>query len=358
MKSTPLLKVHEALGAKMVDYAGFYMPIQYEGLVSEHMAVRNAVGIFDVSHMGGFVVSGNQALELIQKVTTNDASKLEIGKIQYTCMPNGKGGIIDDFLVYKKKENEYFLVVNAANIQKDLDWIQKNNTFDAQISNTSDDTAILAIQGPKSVELMQELTKVDLSALKYYTFVEDTFADVENVLISATGYTGEKGFEIYFDKQHAESIWNKIIKAGEKYKIQPAGLGARDTLRLEKGFCLYGNDIDDTTSPIEAGLGWITKFTKDFIDSDVFKKQKEEGVQRKLVAFKLVDRGIPRQGYPIVTENGEELGVVTSGTNSPVLKVGIGMGYVQKDQAVIGNEIFIQVRKKALKAEIVKPPFV
>src|SRR5690554_2442867 len=355
MKEIALLKVHEELGAKMVDYAGFKMPIQYAGLSQEHMAVRESVGIFDVSHMGEFIVSGSEALDLIQKISTNDASKLEVGKIQYSCMPNGKGGIVDDLLIYKLKDNEYMLVVNASNTQKAWDWIEKNNNFNAQVKDISSQTSLLAVQGPKSVELLQELTKVKLAEVKYYTFIEGTIAGVDNVLISATGYTGEKGFELYFDNEHAEKIWNAIIKAGEPYGIQPAGLGARDTLRLEKGFCLYGNDIDDTTSPFEAGLGWITKFNKDFIDSDRLKKQKEEGVDRKLIAFKMIDRGIPRKDYLIVDADVNEIGVVTSGTSSPMLKIGVGMGYVKTELAKVGNEIFIQVRNKALKAEIVKP---
>jgi len=358
MKEIALSKVHKEIGAKMVPFAGYNMPLQYSGLTHEHMAVRNSVGMFDVSHMGEFIVKGSQALDLIQKVTTNDVSKLVPGKIQYSCLPNGKGGIVDDLLVYKLSENAYMLVVNASNIKKDWDWINQNNSFDAQLEDISDRTTLLAVQGPKATAALQKLTEVDLENMKYYTFEKGVLAGTKNVLISATGYTGAGGFEIYFDNEHAEKIWHEIMKAGEEFGIKPAGLGARDTLRLEKGFCLYGNDIDDTTSPIEAGLGWITKFTSDFIDSDTFKAQKENGVERKLVAFKMVDRGIPRKDYPIVDENGESIGTVTSGTSSPSLKEGIGMGYVKVASAKVENNIFIEVRGKALKAEIVKLPFV
>lgn len=358
MKQTALTKVHKELGAKMAPFAGYEMPIQYSGLTDEHMAVRESVGVFDVSHMGEFMVRGPQALDLIQKISTNDASKLVPGKVQYSCMPNGKGGIVDDLLIYKMADQEYLLVVNASNIQKDWDWIQQNNNFDAQLEDISESITLLAIQGPKTAEAMQSLTDVKLNEMKYYTFEKGTFAGVDDVIISATGYTGSGGFEIYFDNAHAEKIWNAVMEAGKGYGIKPAGLGARDTLRLEKGFCLYGNDIDDSTSPIEAGLGWITKFTKDFIDSDKLKKQKEEGVARKLVAFKMIDRGIPRKDYKIVDADGNELGVVTSGTSSPNLKVGIGMGYVKIENAKVGESIFIEVRNKQLKAEIVKLPFV
>lgn len=358
MKQTALTKVHKELGAKMAPFAGYEMPIQYSGLTDEHMAVRESVGVFDVSHMGEFMVRGSQALDLIQKISTNDASMLVPGKVQYSCMPNGKGGIVDDLLIYKMAEQEYLLVVNASNIQKDWDWIQQNNNFDAQLEDSSENITLLAIQGPKTAEAMQSLTDVKLNEMKYYTFEKGTFAGVDDVIISATGYTGSGGFEIYFDNARAEKIWNAVMEAGKGYGIKPAGLGARDTLRLEKGFCLYGNDIDDSTSPIEAGLGWITKFTKDFIDSDKLKKQKEEGVARKLVAFKMIDRGIPRKDYKIVDADGNELGVVTSGTSSPNLKVGIGLGYVKIENAKVGESIFIEVRNKQLKAEIVKLPFV
>lgn len=358
MKETALTSVHKALGAKMAPFAGYEMPIQYSGLTDEHMAVRESLGVFDVSHMGEFMVRGPQALDLIQKITTNDAAKLFPGKVQYSCMPNGKGGIVDDLLIYQTADQEYLLVVNASNIQKDWDWIQQNNDFDAQLEDISNEITLLAIQGPKTAEAMQSLTDVKLDEMKYYTFEKGTFAGVEDVIISATGYTGSGGFEIYFKNDHAKAIWNAVMDAGESYGIKPAGLGARDTLRLEKGFCLYGNDIDDSTSPIEAGLGWITKFTKDFIDSERFKKQKEEGVSKKLVAFKMIDRGIPRQDYKIFNESAEEIGKVTSGTSSPNLKVGIGMGYVKKENAKIGETVLIEIRNKQLKAEIVKLPFV
>ncbi|MEQ8624339.1 MAG: glycine cleavage system aminomethyltransferase GcvT [Vicingaceae bacterium] len=358
MKEVALSKTHQDLGARMVPFAGYNMPLQYSGLTEEHLAVRKSVGMFDVSHMGEFIVRGPEALNLIQKVTTNDVSKLVPGKIQYSCLPNGKGGIVDDLLVYQLSDQAYMLVVNASNIKKDWDWIIQNNSFEAKLEDISDRTTLLAVQGPKATAALQKLTDTDLEGMKYYTFEKGVFAGVDNVLMSATGYTGAGGFEIYFDNEHAEKIWAAIMEAGAEFGILPAGLGARDTLRLEKGFCLYGNDIDDTTSPIEAGLGWITKFTADFIDSDTFKSQKENGVERKLVAFKMIDRGIPRKDYPIVNENGEPLGVVTSGTSSPSLRVGIGMGYVKVDSAKVENNIFIEVRGKSLKAEIVKLPFV
>jgi len=358
MKEIALSKVHQELGAKMVPFAGYNMPLQYSGLTEEHLAVRNSVGVFDVSHMGEFIVRGTQALDLIQKITTNDVSKLEVGKVQYSCMPNGKGGIVDDLLIYQLSEDAYMLVVNASNMEKDWKWINDNNNFDAQLQDISDRTTLLAVQGPKAAEAIKALTEIDLEGMKYYTFEKGVFAGVDNVLVSATGYTGSGGFEIYFENQDAETIWAAVMEAGKAYDIMPAGLGARDTLRLEKGFCLYGNDIDDTTSPIEAGLGWITKFTKDFIDSDTFKSQKENGVEKKLVAFKMIDRGIPRQHYDLVDEGGNAIGKVTSGTSSPSLKVGIGMGYVKKENATLGNEIFVAVRNKQLKAEIIKLPFV
>ncbi|MFT6167605.1 MAG: aminomethyltransferase, partial [Vicingaceae bacterium] len=331
---------------------------QYVGLTQEHLAVRNSVGVFDVSHMGEFIVRGAEALDLIQKISTNDASKLEVGKVQYSCMPNGRGGIVDDLLIYKLEEDVYMLVVNASNIQKDWDWIQKNNSFNATFQDISDRTTLLAIQGPKAAEAMQSLTDINLTDMVYYTFEKGKFAGVDNVLVSATGYTGSGGFEIYFDNEHAEKIWTAVMKAGQGNGIMPAGLGARDTLRLEKGFCLYGNDIDDTTSPIEAGLGWITKFTKDFVDSKLLLEQKEKGTTRKLVAFKMIDRGIPRKEYQINDSEGKSIGVVTSGTSSPSLKLGIGMGYVTKDLSKIGTEIFVEIRGRQLKCEIVKLPFV
>lgn len=358
MKEIALSKVHQELGAKMVPFAGYNMPLQYSGLSDEHMAVRNAVGVFDVSHMGEFIVRGPQALDLIQMISTNDATKLEVGKVQYSCMPNGKGGIVDDLLIYMLAADTFMLVVNASNIEKDWNWIQLHNNFDAELQDISDRTTLLAIQGPKAAEAMKELTEIDLEGMKYYTFEKGVFAGVENVLVSATGYTGSGGFEVYFENEHATKIWEAVMKAGESVGIKPAGLGARDTLRLEKGFCLYGNDIDDSTSPIEAGLGWITKFTKEFVDSAVLKSQKENGINRKLVAFKLIDRGIPRQGYNITDGEGNTIGNVTSGTSSPMLKIGIGMGYVKKENTGIGKEIFVEIRNKQLKAEIVKLPFV
>jgi len=358
MKEIALSKIHQALGAKMVEFAGYNMPLQYSGLSDEHLAVRNSLGIFDVSHMGEFIIRGEGALDLIQKISSNDAEKLFPGKIQYSCMPNGKGGIVDDLLIYQLSEDTYMLVVNASNIQKDWEWIQAQNEFGAEMEDISERTTLLAVQGPKAAQALQSLTSVNLDEMKYYTFRKAEFAGKENVLISATGYTGSGGFEIYFENEHAEAIWKAIMEAGKPFGILPAGLGARDTLRLEKGFCLYGNDIDDNTSPIEAGLGWITKFTKDFIDSERLKKQKEEGVERKLVAFKMIDRGIPRQTYEIVDEKGNFLGSVTSGTSSPSLKVGIGMGYVKKESAKVGTEIYIKVRNKQLKAVIEKLPFV
>lgn len=358
MKEIALHKIHEALGARMVPFAGYNMPLQYSGLTEEHMAVRNGLGIFDVSHMGEFIIRGNGALELIQKISTNDAAKLFPGKVQYSCMPNGDGGIVDDLLVYQLSDQAYMLVVNASNIQKDWDWIKQHNSFGAEMEDISDRTTLLAVQGPKANEALQGLTSIKLDEMKYYTFEKGNFAGEDNVLVSATGYTGLGGVEIYCDNEKAEKVWNAIMKSGETQGVLPAGLGARDTLRLEKGFCLYGNDIDDTTSPIEAGLGWITKFTKDFIDSDHLKAQKENGVNRKLIAFKMIDRGIPRKDYPIVNSEGKVIGEVTSGTSSPTLKYGIGMGYVNIDKAVVGEEIFIEIRNKQLKAEIVKLPFV
>jgi aminomethyltransferase len=358
MKEIALNNVHLKLGAKMVPFAGYNMPLQYTGLTHEHLAVRSGVGVFDVSHMGEFIVKGSGALDLIQKISTNDAATLEIGKVQYSCMPNGKGGIVDDLLIYKVGDEAYMLVVNASNIQKDWDWIQKNNTFKAELQDISDRTTLLAIQGPKASEAMKELTDIDLEEMVYYTFEKGKFAGVDNVLVSATGYTGSGGFEIYFNNEHAEKIWAAVMKAGKAFGIAPAGLGARDTLRLEKGFCLYGNDIDDTTSTIEAGLGWITKFTKDFVDSKVLKKQKENGVTRKLAAFKMIDRGIPRKEYEIMDAGGNKIGVVTSGTSSPSLKLGIGMGYISKELSKVGMEVFIEIRGRQLKAEIVKLPFV
>lgn len=355
---TALYDIHVGLGAKMVPFAGFEMPVQYEGVNVEHETVRNGVGVFDVSHMGEFLIEGKEALQLIQKVTTNDASVLYDGRAQYSCMPNGKGGIVDDLIIYKVKDEQYLLVVNASNIEKDWNWIESHNTFDATMRNLSDDYSLLAIQGPKAVEAMQSLTSVDLSAIKYYHFEVADFAGIEHVIISATGYTGSGGFEIYCKNSEVEQVWNKVMEAGAGFGIKPIGLAARDTLRLEMGFCLYGNDIDDTTSPLEAGLGWITKLAKDdFIDKDYLAKQKEAGVERKLVAFELVDRGIPRHDYPILDTSGNTIGKVTSGTMSPSMKKAIGLGYVTVANAAIDSEIFVEIRGKAIKAQVVKSPF-
>ncbi|GAB1309212.1 glycine cleavage system aminomethyltransferase GcvT [Urechidicola sp. KH5] len=358
MKNTALTALHESLGAKMVPFAGYNMPVQYEGVNIEHETVRNGVGVFDVSHMGEFLIEGPKALDLIQKVTTNDASKLELGDAQYSCMPNATGGIVDDLICYRVKEETYLLVVNASNIEKDWNWISENNEgIGATMRNLSDDYSLLAIQGPKAVEAMQTITSVDLAAIPFYKFKVGDFAGIEHVIISATGYTGSGGFEIYCKNDQVEQVWNKVFEAGTDYGIKPIGLAARDTLRLEMGYCLYGNDIDDTTSPIEAGLGWITKFTKDFVNSDSLLKQKEEGVTRRLVAFEIEERGIPRQGYPIVDADGNEIGIVTSGTMSPSLKKGIGLGYVAKPHTKRDSKIFIQVRKKQIPATVVKLPF-
>lgn len=357
MKNTALTHIHESLGAKMVPFAGYMMPVQYEGINIEHETVRNGVGVFDVSHMGEFYLEGKNALALIQKVTSNDASVLIDGKIQYSCLPNNDGGIVDDLLVYRINEEKYFLVVNASNIEKDWNWISQHNDLGVEMTNSSDKLSLLAVQGPDATIALQTLTDIDLSAMEYYTVKIGTFAGIENVIISATGYTGSGGLEIYFENKDAEHIWKAIFKAGEKFGIKPIGLAARDTLRLEMGFCLYGNDINDTTSPIEAGLGWITKFTKDFTNSEALKKQKEEGVSKKLIGFEITEKGIPRHDYEIVNEAGEIIGTVTSGTMSPSLKKGIGMGYVKKAYAKLGTEIFIQIRNKAIPAVIVKLPF-
>ena len=357
MKFTSLNARHKALGAKMVPFAGYEMPLQYEGLLTEHDTVRNAVGVFDVSHMGEFIIRGEGALELIQKVTTNDVSALVDGKVQYSCMPNGKGGIVDDLLVYRMDVKTFMLVVNASNIDKDWAHILAHNSFGAEMVDISDRTTLLAVQGPKAAEALQSLTDIPLADMGYYTFQKGKFAGVDNVLVSATGYTGAGGFEVYFDNEHADHMWDAIFNAGEPFSIKPVGLGARDTLRLEMGFCLYGNDINDSTSPIEAGLGWVTKFTKDFIDKDLLLKQKEEGVSRKLVGFEMIDRGIPRHDYPIVDASGHVIGKVTSGTQSPSLKKAIGLGYVSTEHSKSGSEIFISIRDKAIKAVVVRPPF-
>ncbi|RZK81395.1 MAG: glycine cleavage system aminomethyltransferase GcvT [Pedobacter sp.] len=357
MNNTALTDKHISLGAKMVPFAGYNMPVQYEGINAEHAVVRNSVGVFDVSHMGEFILKGDGALELIQLVTSNDASKLYDGKVQYSCLPNEDGGIVDDLLVYRLDDKTYMLVVNASNIDKDWNWIQKYNTNGVEMHNISDKTSLLAIQGPKAAEALQSLTDVDLASMEYYSFVKGTFAGVENVIISATGYTGAGGFEIYFENEHANKIWDAIFEAGASLNIKPIGLGARDTLRLEMGFCLYGNDIDDTTSPIEAGLGWITKFTKKFTNSDALLAQKETGIKRKLVGFEMIDRGIPRHDYEIVDADGTVTGKVTSGTQSPSLQKAIGMGYIDKAFSKEGTEIYINIRNSKIKAKIVKFPF-
>ncbi|MAP55998.1 glycine cleavage system aminomethyltransferase GcvT [Altibacter sp.] len=357
MKQTALSQVHEQLGAKMVPFAGYNMPVSYEGVVAEHETVRKGVGVFDVSHMGEFLITGPKALELIQHVTSNDASKLVDGQAQYSCLPNASGGIVDDLIVYRLDAEKWLLVVNASNIDKDWDWISKHNTMGAEMRNLSEDFSLLAIQGPKAVEAMQSLTSVDLSEIKFYTFKVADFAGIEHVIISATGYTGSGGFEIYCKNSEVAQVWDKVMEAGAKFGIKPIGLAARDTLRLEMGYCLYGNDIDDTTSPIEAGLGWITKFTKDFVNSEALKQQKEEGVKRKLIGFQLNERGIPRQGYEIVSKDGRVIGNVTSGTMAPSLNQGIGMGYVPTELSAPGTEILIQIRKNTVPATVVKLPF-
>ena len=361
MKNTPFTDKHIALGAKMADFAGYNMPISYSGINDEHAAVRNNVGVFDVSHMGEFMLKGPGALELIQRLTSNDASKLTNGKAQYSCLPNENGGIVDDLLVYCIEENNvYMLVVNAGNINKDWKWISDRNTNNVEMHNISDKTGLLAVQGPNATKIIQTLTDMDVLNLKYYTFAKGTFAGVDNVLISATGYTGAGGVEIYFEDKDgaADKIWEAIFTAGAAQNIKPIGLGARDTLRLEMGFCLYGNDIDDTTSPIEAGLGWITKFTKDFTSRAVFEKQKTEGPSKKLVGFEMIEKGIARHDYEIKTFEGEVIGRVTSGTQSPSLGKAIGMGYVDTYHTAIGTEIYISVRNSLLKAVVVKMPFV
>jgi aminomethyltransferase len=357
LKKVPLNDLHEKLGAKMVSFAGFNMPVRYSSDVEEHNTVRNAVGVFDVSHMGEFVLSGEKALDLIQKITTNDASVLEIGKAQYSCFPNGKGGIVDDIIVYRSGKNEYVLVVNASNIEKDWNWIVKNNTEGAELANISDEMCLFAVQGPKALATLQKLTSVDLSQIPYYSFVTGEIAGSKEVYISNTGYTGAGGFELFIDNKDALSVWNKIFEAGAEFGIKPIGLGARDTLRLEMGYCLYGNDIDDTTSPIEAGLGWITKFTKKFIDADLLLSQKEKGLSKKLVGFEMIDRGIARGHYEILNEKNELIGNVTSGTQSPSLAKAIGIGYLKTEYARPGTEIFINIRNKPYKAQVVKMPF-
>lgn len=356
-KKIPLNDLHIALGGKMVEFAGYMMPVRYSSDKEEHLAVRNSVGVFDVSHMGEFMVRGPQALSLIQKVISNDASKLFDGKALYAYLPNEQGGIVDDLLVYRLNENEYMLVVNASNIQKDWDWISQHNTLGAELENVSDDICLFAIQGPKAVQAIQSLTQVPLAEMAYYTFQKSGFAGVKDVIISATGYTGAGGFEVYVPKNEALKVWNAVFEAGKPYNIKPIGLGARDTLRLEKGFCLYGNDIDDVTDPFEAGLSWVTKFTKDFVNSAHLKAKKEQKPVKKLVGFKMVEKGIPRSHYEICDTMGSIIGYVTSGTLSPSLNEGIGMGYVQTDYSHPGEEIYILIREKKVKAKVVKTPF-
>ena len=357
MNNTALTEKHISLGAKMVPFAGYNMPVQYEGINAEHATVRKSVGVFDVSHMGEFILKGENALDLIQRVISNDASKLYDGKVQYAYLPNEDGGIVDDLLIYRIDEKTYMLVVNASNIEKDWNWIQKFNTKDVEMHNISAKTSLLAVQGPKAAEALQSLTDIDLASMEYYNFTKGTFAGVENVVVSATGYTGAGGFEIYCDNEHAEKVWDAVFEAGKPFNIKPIGLGARDTLRLEMGFCLYGNDIDDTTCPIEAGLGWVTKFTKDFTNAEGLAAKKEAGVTRKLIGFEMIDRGIPRHDYEIVDAEGNVIGKVTSGTQSPSLQKAIGMGYVAKEHAKEGAEIFISIRNNNIKAKVVKFPF-
>jgi len=359
MKTTPFTDVHIALGAKMHEFAGYNMPIEYTGIIDEHMTVVDGVGVFDVSHMGEFWVKGPNALAFLQAITSNDVAALTPGKIQYSCFPNETGGIVDDLLVYCYEDEKYLLVVNAGNLQKDWDWCVSHNPMGAELENSSDNVAQLAIQGPKAMEVLQRLTPVDLSDIPYYTFKVGEFAGCKNVIISCTGYTGAGGFELYFYPSDAMTIWNAIFEAGKPEGIKPIGLGARDTLRLEACFCLYGNDLDDTTSPIEAGLGWITKFPegKNFTNRAELERQKKEGVTRKLCAFEMIDKGIPRHGYDIVDAEGNKIGVVTSGTMSPFLKKGVGMGYVKPELTKVGTEFFIQIRNRNLKAQVIKAPF-
>ena len=360
MKSTPFTQKHIALGAKMAEFAGFNMPISYSGINDEHISVRKNAGVFDVSHMGEFILKGDNALALIQRVTSNDASNIAVGKAQYSCLTNTAGGIVDDLIVYCIEENKtYMLVVNASNIEKDWDWISKHNTEDVEMHNISDKTCLLAIQGPNATKILQPLTDIDILNMKYYTFVKGKFAEVDNVLISATGYTGSGGIEIYFEDKddNANQIWNKIFEEGSAHGLKPIGLAARDTLRLEMGYCLYGNDIDDTTTPLEAGLGWITKFTKDFTAREILEKQKAEGIKQKLVGLEMVDKGIPRHDYEIQNKEGEVIGRVTSGTQAPTLQKAIAMGYVNKDYSKHGTDIYIKIRDRALLAKVVKMPF-
>lgn len=360
MKKTAFNEIHKKAGAKMLEFAGYEMPIEYSGIKDEHMTVRNGVGVFDVSHMGEFWVKGPNALDLVKKISSNAPSALQPGQAQYTCFPNGKGGIVDDFLTYCYEPEKYMLVVNAANIEKDWKWIVAQNDVGAELENASDRISQLAIQGPKATETLQKLTDINLSEIKFYSFVTGKMAGIDDIIISATGYTGSGGFELYFGNQVAEQMWNAIFEAGEEFGIKPVGLAARDTLRLEMGYCLYGNDIDDTSSPIEAGLGWITKFNngRQFIDRDFLTMQKNEGVTRRLRGFKLQERGIPRKGYQLVNSQGSAIGTVTSGTMSPILNMGIGMGYVAKEYSAFGTQIFVKIRNKTIPAEVVKTPFI
>ena len=361
MKYTPFTEKHKAAGAKMAEFAGYYMPISYSGINDEHATVRKNAGLFDVSHMGEFILKGENALQLIQKLTTNDASKLSAGKAQYNCMTNENGGIVDDIIVYCIDENKtYMIVVNASNVQKDWNWISRHNTNNAEMHDISEKTCLLAIQGPNAAKILQPLTETDIVNLPYYTFVKGRFAGVQNVLVSATGYTGSGGVEIYFENKddNADKIWNAIFEVGKPQGLKPIGLGARDTLRLEMGYCLYGNDIDDTTSPLEGGLGWITKFTKEFTAKEILERQKAGGVKHKLLGFEMIDKGIPRHGYEIVDKTGNKIGEVTSGTQSPSLSKAIGMGYVLKDYSTLNSNIYITVREKNLEARVVKMPFV
>jgi aminomethyltransferase len=357
MKRTALYNIHKKLGAKILPFAGFEMPIKYSGDIIEHETVRKAVGMFDVSHMGEFWIEGPNALDFVQWVTSNDASKLTNGKVQYSCFPNGRCGIVDDLLVYRFNDKKFLFVVNAANIEKDWDWVNSQNKFNVTLTNASDNISQLAIQGPLALKTMQKLTKEPVENMEYYTFKSLTLAGIDNVIFSTTGYTGSGGCEIYFPNKHAEFIWEAIMEAGKEFGIKPIGLAARDTLRLEMGFCLYGNDIDDTTSPIEAGLGWITKFSKDFVDKDCLQQQKENGVNKKLIGFEMIDKGIPRHNYDILDNNGNKIGHVTSGTISPMSRIGIGLGYVKSDFSKKDTNIYIKIRNKHLSAKVVKPPF-
>ncbi len=358
MKETVLTQLHMSLGAKMAEFAGYNMPIVYSGINEEHRAVRNSVGVFDVSHMGEFMLKGDKALDLIQLITTNDASKLADGKVQYSCMPNDQGGIVDDLLVYRWNQNEYYLVVNASNIEKDWNWIKQHNTFGVEMTNMSDEMSLLAVQGPQALKTLQKLTDINLSDIPYYAYAAGTMAGIDDVIISNTGYTGAGGFEIYVWNKDARAMWDAIFEAGKEFGIVPCGLACRDTLRLEKAFCLYGHDIDDTTSPIEAGLGWITKFTKKFVMSDYHQSIKENGPKKKLVGFEIPEKGkIPRQHFKIKDAAGNEIGVVTSGTQSPTLGKAIGMAYVKTEFSTVGSEIFVDIRNQPVKAIVVKTPF-